>query len=93
MGRIRLTGSGWGREVEEDDAVLLAEKLSSGGQWGLSAKIAQNLARGGEIPLGLEEKRGLLVTLQEMRSGGGRFPTRLSQLCEDLDDDIAGYEA
>ncbi len=61
-------------------------------RWSLASKIAQKLERGGEIRLALEEKRDLFGALEEMRSGSREFPSRLSQLCADLDDDIAGYE-
>jgi hypothetical protein len=89
--RIRLTGSGWSREIDECNARLLAERLRANDEWGLAFKLSERLGQGGGLVLNKEEKRALFTLLENIRSTSD-LPVMLSELCTDLDDDLFGYE-
>jgi hypothetical protein len=89
--RIRLTGSGWSREIDEYNARLLAERLRANDEWELAFKLSERLGQGGGLVLSKEEKRALFTLLENIRSTSD-LPVMLSLLCTDLDDDLFGYE-
>lgn len=90
--RIRFTGSGWSREVDERDARLLAERLRSNDEWELAFKLSERIGQGGGLHLTKEEKRALFTLLENIRSTSD-LPARLGMLCTDLEDDLFGYES
>jgi hypothetical protein len=89
--RIRFTGSGWSREIDERNARLLAERLRAHDEWQLAFKLSEKLDQGGGLVLSKEEKQALFTLLENIRSTAD-LPLMLSMLCTDLEDDLFGYE-
>jgi len=89
--RIRFTGSGWSREIDESNARLLAERLRANDEWTLAFKLSERLGQGGGLVLSKDEKRALFTLLENIRSTSD-LPVMLSMLCTDLEDDLFGYE-
>ena len=84
MASIRLTGSGWSRQVEEPDARFLIQRLRSADSWALSYRLETALGDSGGVVLEKEDKEALFSLLEGSRMGTDKLSHRLNLVCSDL---------